>query len=80
LYISGLPFSPAVWGSCAITEAAAWGGDFPLTGFVQSGNTNLLLKYRTSVNGAETYMNVTDLNTGAGTNNQLVFTATYRTT
>ena len=80
LQISGLPFTPAVWGSCAITEAATWGGNYPLSGFVQSGNSSMLLKYRTSVNGAESFMNVTDLTTGAVTANVLVFSATYRTT
>jgi hypothetical protein len=80
LSISGLPFTPAVWGSGAITSAANWGGDVPLNVFAQQSNSSLLLRYRTSVNGADLTLDVTDLSTSAGTKNEIIFSVTYMTT
>ena len=85
LRISGLPFamqsSPGQRTVGAVSLAAAWAGDFPLTvvGSTGTSTTQLLMYYRTAVNGADTVVDVSDMTTGATANrNEIAFTLCYQ--
>jgi hypothetical protein len=86
LRISGLPYevasSPGQRAIGAISITGAWAGDTPLTVIASSGTstTELLLGYRTSVNGTDAIVDVSDMTTGATANrNELSFTLCYHT-
>jgi hypothetical protein len=82
LVIQGLPFaSPA--GAAGQTpvlvgRVESWGGDYPDGGYVEGGSTEINLQYRTAVNGASSFMNASDLTSGAVANaNSMQISATY---
>jgi hypothetical protein len=78
LRLSGLPFSSSGFGSFVISFAQNFGGDFPLYGYIESSTTYANLRYRTSVNGADTAMAVSDLTTGAvSTQNYMIISGVY---
>jgi hypothetical protein len=78
LRLSGLPFSSSGFGSFVISYAQAWGGDVPLYGYIENGSTYANLRYRSSVNGADSAMLVNDLSTGAVANqNYMIISGVY---
>ncbi len=73
VYISGLPFTGVSTGNfnsgnCVLGEITAFGGDNPSHARQQQGSTFINLLYRTSSNGAETVLQVSDLGTGINSN------------
>ena len=84
--ISGIPFAiatlPGQRAVGSVSLADAWAGDTPLTVIASSGTstTQLLLGYRTSINGADSIVDVSDMTTGATQNrNEIAFTICYHT-
>jgi hypothetical protein len=80
LRISGLPFSSVGGGDPAVsmTRVIGWGGDFPSAGDISSNI--VVLRYRTSVNGATILLEPSDMSVVSATNqNALTLTATYFT-
>lgn len=76
--ISGLPFTSNIRTAAVLARVASFTGDFPLSGYVDFNSDFVQLFYRTSVNGGETKLDVSDLQTGAGGNrNVVVFSASY---
>ena len=85
LLISGLPFAAASVsgqggvGSFAVGQSTAFAGEVPSSGYVSEGNTQILLFYRLTSDGASSPSQATDL--GTGTNNNLVrISGTYYST
>jgi hypothetical protein len=82
LKVSGLPFTVVNaagkfnTGAAILSQANSFGGNFPLEGVVRINSTEMGLLYRTSVNGAQSPMDVSDLGTGANAN-VLVMTVIY---
>lgn len=82
LFIGGLPFtslsttSAAQGGNMSIADAAGWSTNNPSMGFINNGDTKIVLQYRTTANGAASDSNVTDLGT-VGLANNISFTAYY---
>ena len=82
LLIDGLPFEALIAASGSVSVTGLWAGDNPLSVSVGYQSTSLRIQYRTSVNGDDIDMNVSDLTTGTGlaTNtNGMAFTITYTT-
>lgn len=82
LIIQGLPFTSAASSAgqtpVLVARVDTWAGDFPDCGYVEGGNTIINLQYRTSVNGANLFMNAADLTTGAVSNaNNMQLSSTY---
>lgn len=76
--ISGLPFTSNIRTAAALARVAGFAGDFPLSGYVDFNSDFVQLFYRTSVNGGETKVDVSDMTTGAsGNKNVVVFSAAY---
>jgi len=73
LKVNGLPFTSKSSGNFnvgngIIGEFASFGGDFPSHARVQQNSTLAAIMYRTSANGAESAMQISDLATGANSN------------
>ena len=70
--IGGLPFTTATGGeyrtAASLGDVAAWAGDMPISGRVDSGTSRFLLLYRTAVNGATSYVATSDVGTGTNAN------------
>ncbi len=70
--IGGLPFTSATGGeyrtAASLGDVAAWAGDMPISGRVDSGTSRFLLLYRTAVNGATSYVATSDVGTGTNAN------------
>ena len=81
LKISGLPFvSNVETGVCAVGYALNWGGDAPSGGHVNFGTSEIDLNYRTSSSAGITAVDVSDLTTGASSDqNRIMLIAQYRT-
>jgi hypothetical protein len=81
LFIGNLPFTSlnddSVRAVVSITAANSFGGDYPLSGYVEENATRIRLWYRSSVNGADLKSNVSDLDTTTSYKNFLFFSATY---
>jgi hypothetical protein len=78
LRLSGFPFSSSGFGSFIVGYAQNWGGDVPLYGYIENGTTYANLRYRTSVNGADSSMLVGDLTTGAvAAQNYMIVSGVY---
>ena len=78
LRLSGFPFASSGFGSFVISYAQAWGGDVPLYGYIENASTYANLRYRTSVNGADSAMLVSDLTNGAVANqNYMIISGVY---
>jgi hypothetical protein len=78
LRLSGFPFASSGFGSFVISYAQAWGGDVPLYGYIENASTYANLRYRTSVNGADSAMLVSDLTNGATANqNYMIISGVY---
>jgi hypothetical protein len=79
LYITGLPFVPSVKSSLAITFVSGWAGEYPIEATLTSfANSNIALKYRTAVDGAASYTQVSDMTTGAVANqNRVIISGCY---
>ena len=76
--IGGLPFTSAsspVYNSLSLSWSAAFGGDYPSGCMVENSSTRAYLTYRTTANGATTFLDVTDLAIGVG--NYVVVAGTY---
>lgn len=84
LFIGGLPFtslsttSAAQGGNLTVADPGGWTVNNPSLGFVNNGDTKILLQYRTTANGAASDSNVTDLGT-VGLANNISFSAYYFT-
>jgi hypothetical protein len=84
LFIGGLPFTSqsttaaAQGGNLTVADPGGWTVNNPSCGFVNNGDTKILLQYRTTANGAASDSNVTDLGT-VGLANNLSFSAYYFT-
>jgi hypothetical protein len=77
LTVTGLPFAASGTSAGCITYANNWGTDTPLSGLIIG--TIVELNKRTTVNGWDTNVQVSDLAAAIGTNkNTFVFSATYR--
>lgn len=82
LLIGGLPFEALISSSGSVSKTSGWAGDNPLSVSVGYQSTSLRIQYRTSVNGDDIDMDVSDLTTGTGLSsntNGMAFTITYFT-
>jgi len=79
LSISGLPFTTGGRSSVSLSRVTGWAGDSPIDGYADISGTTIQIYYRTSVNGADTAVQVSDMTTGAtGNQNVVVVTLIYR--
>jgi len=73
--ITGLPFSVSGYASGAVTLTSNWSGDVPIS--CAANGSTIYLYYRTSANGVDTTLKVSDM-AGTGANyNALVISITY---
>jgi hypothetical protein len=78
LRISGLPFTSNIRTAACLSRTSGFTGDFPLSGYVDLSSTQVQLYYRLLANTADVKVDVSDLQTGAGGNrNVVVFSASY---
>jgi len=81
LFIGNLPFTSfndsTIRPVVSITAANGFGGENPLSGYVEENTTRIRLWYRSSVTGDELKSNVTDLEESSLARNFLFFSATY---
>ena len=78
VYLGGLPFEVYTSSAATITTAGDFLGDVPSSGSVSYQSDEILLKYRTSSNGEDVNLQVTDLGTTDGSND-MKLTLVYRT-
>ena len=80
LRIGGLPFTTgAMRGAGSCSTVTLWNGNHPSSIGIDQNSTLLNMSYRTTANGNDTLMNVTDISTGANTNyNTIWVNATYQ--
>ena len=78
VYLGGLPFEVYTASAATITAAHDFLGDNPSSGSVGYQSDEILLKYRTSSNGEDVNLQVTDLGTNSG-DNTFILTMVYRT-
>jgi len=77
--ITGLPFSAIGFNAVAVGYAVNWIGQ-PAGGYTQDGTSYLILANRsTSISGPVSAGNVSDLNTAAGQQNNVMISVTYTT-
>ena len=82
-FIGGLPFTVGIednqvdTGAGAIGNSQDFGGDNPDGVFGQRNTTTAVLTFKTTSNGNSTFLNVTDLGTGAN-DNQMRISIIYR--
>ena len=79
LSITGLPVAAVSGASQSgdIGFVSDWGGDAPISGLVVGGTTTMSLYFRSTSNGDSSFLNVSDLTTGASSSNQVFFSAFY---
>ena len=78
VFLGGLPFEVYTSSAATITTAHDFLGDNPSSGSVNYQSDKILLKYRTSSNGEDVNLQVTDLGTNDG-DNTFILTMVYRT-
>jgi hypothetical protein len=80
LKIGGLPFSinNQEYPTASLTNANAFVTNQPLSGYGDKNSTTIQLMYRSSVNGDDQLMTVSELDTG-GNANDVIFTMSYLT-
>jgi hypothetical protein len=78
VYLGGLPFEVYTSSAATISSAGDFLGDVPSSGSVSYQSDEILLKYRTSSNGEDVNLQVTDLGTTDGSND-MKLTLVYRT-
>lgn len=81
--IGGLPFAVSnngtgVRSAVCVTRLENFGGDYPSSGFLQLNESFIRLMYKTSANGVDAPLQISDLGTGANSNG-FAFSATYIT-
>jgi len=81
--LSGLPFTPSNTTAGSISHVTGFAGDQPISAFIQNSESYVRLYYRTSANGADSLLQVSDLTAGTGLpsySNYFAICITYRTT
>ena len=78
VYLGGLPFECYTSSAATIGETSTFLGDYPSSGSVYYQSDKILLQYRTSPNGTDLNLQVSDLGTTDGSNT-FQLTLVYRT-
>jgi hypothetical protein len=78
--VTGLPFTSAsaTLSNIVISLARNWAGDYPSAAYIGGSDTEIVLEFRATANGATALMNAADMTAGATADqNTMVLTATY---
>ena len=78
--VTGLPFTTAssTLSNIVVSLARNWAGDYPSAAYIGGGDTEIILEFRATANGATALMNAADMTAGATADqNTMVLTATY---
>ena len=79
LRLAGLPYASASNTRTPVSVAyvLSWGSKYPLHGYVEASATYMTFQYRTAVDGADQFMNITDLSTIAASRNNMMLRVSY---